>query len=910
MTPRSTSDSTRFPPPSVLIVDDDVDAAEALHEYLEHEGFPSQIAHSLDEAEQAMRDNSARMLLLDVRLGSEFGLDLIPRIRKTSPGALCVVMTAFADTDIAIEAVKRGAYDFLRKPVNPAELVTVLNRGYEIVRLREEAEATRRLLERSEANMRMAQQVGHFGSWEHDPLSGETYWSEEHLRMFGLPPGATPTRERFVELVHPEDRGKLFDAFARMATEQRVGVEYRIVRPDGAVRFMHSEAAVGPVEPGQTPRWYGMVHDTTERRAAEDRVRQSEERLAGILSMAVDAIISVNSNQDIILFNRGAEQIFGYSAQEVLGKPLSMLLPERYRDSHVGSVSGFQEGPSTQRYMAERSSISGLRKNGQEFPAEASISRFETNNEQTSTVILRDISARLQAEQEISRGAARLKQAMEIAQLGTFEWDLVAKRGRLSPESARIFGMEAGEGTDNTYDTAVITQRVHASDRARLTEAMQEAVNEGQPFKAEVRVMRPDGSMRHVETRGELIRDAAGKPVSIVGVVHDMTDRVELEQRLRQSQKMEAVGSLAGGIAHDFNNMLQVITGYCELTIALAGNKKDLVESVSKALKAAESASVLTRQLLTFSRRQVLQRETTDLNTLVSNQAHMLRRLIRKDIELRVEPAPTAATAEADATMVEQVIVNLAVNARDAMPDGGRLTIQVGHINADDAFCRAHAWARERRYVTVTVTDSGTGIPREIRERIFEPFFTTKETGKGTGLGLATVYGIMQQHDGMVTVYSELGLGSTFTLYFPAGGKAETETEEAPIADVKGGTETILLAEDEPAVRDVVVTILSSMGYRVLIARDGQEALVVYGNHSAEIRLALLDMIMPKLNGRRLYEQIHARNPSLPVVFSTGYAGDTEDREFLSGKGVRVVRKPYSAAELLKAVRDELDRPR
>jgi two-component system, cell cycle sensor histidine kinase and response regulator CckA len=403
-------------------------------------------------------------------------------------------------------------------------------------------------------------------------------------------------------------------------------------------------------------------------------------------------------------------------------------------------------------------------------------------------------------------------------------------------------------------------------------------------------------------------------PVAGSHVVHcyvqDTTDQLNLEAQLRQSQKMESIGQLAAGVAHDFNNMLTVIQGHAGILMARPNLPPEHYDSAQAVYFASERAASLTRQLLMFSRKNVMQRKLLDLREVISNMTKMLKRLLGETITLEFNPPEDLPLIHGDPGMMEQVIMNLAVNARDAMPGGGKLLITVNPVEIADAYVQIHPEARPGDFVCLRVTDTGVGMDTTIINRIFEPFFTTKEVGKGTGLGLATVYGIVKQHEGWIEVASQVGQGSTFNLFFPASdqaaqtGKSGTE----PIAFVRGGTETVLVVEDEPVLRDMAHVILEELGYHIFDAATGQEALAVWEKHQGAIDLLLADVVMPGgMSGVELAEKLLASKPTLKVIFNSGYTVDEMNEAFLAKINARFLQKPYARTTLGRAIRQALD---
>jgi signal transduction histidine kinase/CheY-like chemotaxis protein len=399
-----------------------------------------------------------------------------------------------------------------------------------------------------------------------------------------------------------------------------------------------------------------------------------------------------------------------------------------------------------------------------------------------------------------------------------------------------------------------------------------------------------------------------GQAIGAQGIGRDITDRRALEERLRQSQKMEAVGRLAGGVAHDFNNLLTVIQGYSELMLNDLRPSHPMHDEVLEIKKAADRAASLTSQLLTFSRQQVLAPKVFELNGVVGNMDNLLRRLLGEDVEFVTKLTPGLGRMKADVGQIEQVIMNLAVNARDAMPRGGRLVIETSNAALDSTFSREHHGVVPGEYIMLSVSDTGSGMDSETQSRIFEPFFTTKEQGKGTGLGLATVYGIVKQAGGYVWVYSESGKGTTFKVYFP---RVEFSTDVADHSS-KGkakyfGTETILLVEDEDGVRALVRQVLSKHGYSVLQAATGAEALAICDQHTKHIDLLLTDVVLKHMSGRELSEVMVTRRPDMKVIFMSGYTDDAVVHHGVLAHSTAFLQKPFTTQALVKMLREVLD---
>jgi two-component system, cell cycle sensor histidine kinase and response regulator CckA len=473
-----------------------------------------------------------------------------------------------------------------------------------------------------------------------------------------------------------------------------------------------------------------------------------------------------------------------------------------------------------------------------------------------------------------------------------------------SPSTSRILGY-ADEELVGQRAFELIHPDDHASIQARLAEGLQQP---GQSVIAECRVRHKDGAWGLIEiVANNLLAEPSVR--AIVLNYRDITERRQAAAQLLQAQKMEIVGRLAGGVAHDFNNLLTAISGYAELVLAEAPPDTVVRDDLKEILKAAGRAATLTRQLLAFARKQIIEPQVLNLNDMIGNIDNLLRRLIGEDIDLVTLPSPDLGQVRADPGQIEQVLVNLAVNARDAMPGGGKLTIETRNAVLDDDYAQQHLGVTPGAYVLVAITDTGVGMDSETQRRIFEPFFTTKEPGRGTGLGMATCYGIVEQHGGHVWVYSELHHGTTFKIYLPrVEAPAEVWPQRADASDLPHGTETVLLAEDDPAVHALVARVLRDQGYTVLEAADGAAAVQVAREQTgATIHLLLTDVVMPHISGKALAEQISNMYPGIKTLFISGYANDAIVHHGRLDPGVAFLNKPFSPSALARKVREVLD---
>ena len=510
-----------------------------------------------------------------------------------------------------------------------------------------------------------------------------------------------------------------------------------------------------------------------------------------------------------------------------------------------------------------------------------------------------------QAQEELRESEERLALAVEATQIGTF--DFYPQTGKLiwSKFARQHYGVSPE--AEVNYDTFI--RSLHPADRDRALQNVQAAMRyeNGGEYAHEYRTVGiEDGHERWISSRGRVFFDDLARAIRIVGVIQNVTERKRLERQLLQSQKLESVGRLAASIAHDFNNLLTVINGYAHLILAGMGPQDAQRESMEELSKAAMQASALTRQLVSFSRRQVAEPKTIVVNEFVKDYENMLKRLLGENIELELSLEPQAGAFRADPGQMGQVLMNLAVNAKDAMPSGGKLLIETSHRVVNDQSARTDLHVNPGQYVVLTVTDSGTGMTPEVQSHLFEPFYTTKEQGKGTGLGLSTVYGIVvNQSSGDISVSSEPGRGTTFTLYFPSLCSERAADAEVCIGRSSTRGETILLVEDEPGVRKYTRRILERHGYTVLEAANGVDALTVARSRNGAIHLLLTDIIMPMMGGVELTETFNAEFPGIPVLFMSAYTDQIMRHwNVLSA----YIQKPYNLSDLLTQVRELLDR--
>lgn len=504
------------------------------------------------------------------------------------------------------------------------------------------------------------------------------------------------------------------------------------------------------------------------------------------------------------------------------------------------------------------------------------------------------------AEAALRESEERTRFALNAARVGVWEADLRTGAARWSETLEALHGMVPGTfgGTLEAF-----LDRIHPDDRADVAKAIDEATRHHTESNVLYRTQWPDGATHWISGRGKTFYDDAGTPVRAAGVGLDVTERHMLEEQFRQAQKVESIGQLAGGVAHDFNNLLTAIQGYCELLAGELGSDSRHQNDLAEIRHASERAAALTRQLLAFGRRQILEPRVLDLRDSLRGIEPMIRRLIGEDLDVVFRTSDEAARAKADPGQIEQVILNLALNARDAMPQGGSLLLEVTTADLDESYARRHVGVRPGRYVMLSVSDTGVGMDMETQTRIFEPFFTTKPRGRGTGLGLSTVYGIVKQSGGNIWVYSEPGHGSTFKVYFPRVEEAVDQPTSVPAPDILTGSETILVVEDEPGVRHLVKKVLERYGYRVVVAATPYEALALGERYNDPIDLLMTDVVLPEMSGRSLASQMVTNRPKMRVMYMSGYTDNAIVQHGVLEADTPFLQKPFTPDALARKVR-------
>ncbi|HEU4559201.1 MAG TPA: PAS domain S-box protein [Longimicrobium sp.] len=887
-------------PLRLLVVEDDDDDFVLTADLLRRAGgFVVDRACTYADA-LARLDGQYDAVLADHRLGARTGVDLVREAAARGVAAPVVLLTGEGGRELDMEAMRAGAADFLEKgELTPALLERTLRYAVEHHRDEAELRESRRALATLMENL-----PGMAYRCRLDPDFTVEFASEGALALTGYAPGELVDSRvvSFGELIVPADRAHVWaEAEAAVREGRAFQLEYRITHRDGGERWLQENGV--PVErAGSEPVLEGFITDITERRRAEEALRRSGDYFRAITE-AVGEVVAVGDADGTLRFvSPGVVALTGYTPQE-------------WTQMNVLSTIHADDMPFALETFGRLISVAGERvqvelrmvhRDGEARTVEVTARNLLHDPAVRGIVYnTRDISVRRQGEEALKSRERHFRSLIENAHdiITVLEGDGDVRF--VSPSVERTLGYDRA-ALAGTY----LFELVHPDDVPAVLEVFDRGIRSpGEPQWLEFRIRHAGGSYRMLEAIcTSLLHDAAVN--GIVVNSRDVTERKQAEEALRvsqqqllQAQKMDAVGRLAGGVAHDFNNLLTAIRGNAELLLLDIPPGDPRREDVEEIRKAADRAAALTRQLLAFSRRQVLQPRVLDLNGVVQEMERMLRRLIGEDVELDTRLAKGLAQVRADPGQVEQVVMNLAVNGRDAMPAGGKLIVETSNVELDEELKRTHPYVVPGHYVKLCVSDTGQGMDPETRERAFEPFFTTKPAGRGTGLGLSTVYGIVKQSGGFIWIDSELGRGTSVRIYLPPVGTPAAPTPAEARPQLPGrGEGTVLLAEDEVTVRRLAVRVLRRGGFTVLEAADGEEALAVAREYDGPLHLLVTDMVMPRMGGRDLAARLRAARPNVPVVYVSGYAEEAVQRDGVLDPGARFLSKPFTAEQLLEAV--------
>ncbi len=887
----------------ILIVDDDAGTRKTLSLILTSRGYGVETAATGRDALQKVKQTSFDVALVDLRLPDLEGVDLVAPFRQCYPDMVIIMATAYATIETAVEALNQGASAYIQKPLRMDDVLATIQEALEKQRLAREKRQAEQALVESETRYRNLVELSP------DAIAIESrgrfaFANRAAAALLGMNDPLELVGKRVSDFVHEDYR----DVARKRARQARRGrptplSQEKYVRLDGTV--IDVEVAAGPATHRGKPAVLTITRDITDRKRAEEELWRSTELFERTFMNQRDAIILYDAGEPPMAIdcNPAALAIFGYPREEIVGKPPGFLLPsdEDYSPFEQQVRKAVQD---TDYFRA--SGRDTRRRDGSVFPADLYIAPLkDKDGQQRGWVgVVRDVTERSRAEEALRESEARFRELAELLPGIVFELDAQGTLTFVNRMASEAFGYseEDFERGVNALDLVV------PEDRASVEGNLARAVADEEMVTAKHTARRRDGTTFPVITYANRVVHAE-RGVGVRGIMIDLTDQKQLEATMRHQDRLAAVGRLAGGIAHDFNNYLTTIILYAQGLLNKRKLPAEFNGSAETILEQAQGAARLVRQLLDFSRTSTAEARPTDLSAFVENIAGILRRTLPEDINLRVEAGGGQCVVNADVARVEQMLMNLALNARDAMPRGGDLRLGVSRVElgTDDELPVADM--ARGPWVCLTVSDTGTGLSEEARYHLFEPFFTTKEPGKGTGLGLSQVYGIVRQHGGHITVESAPDQGTAFRVYLPAregpGMKRATQGGAA-LPRSKRRAETVLIVEDEEAVRDASRELLESLGYRVLTAADGREALDVYGEAS-KVDLVLTDLVMPKMRGLELVTELRSRDPRVKALAMTGYSLKHGKRELREAGIIDVVEKPFDAGILAQAVRQALD---
>jgi PAS domain S-box-containing protein len=906
---------------NLLIVDDDPTGLKLLRAQLEAEGHAVFEAHDGVDALAVLERQRVDAVISDVLMPRMDGYRLCHEIRKHArlyDLPVIIYTSTYTSPGDKKLALNVGADKYLKRPLSVETIIAAL---HEVIAVPHAARHPKVLLEvdvpkeyseklvskLKEKNAELQAAKGKFRALVEQSIVG--IYIAQNYQLVYVNPGMQKisgrseeemTSRTIYDFMVPEDR-----ALARENISMRISGAVPSTRY--VLRVLHQSGAVLQVEVHSSltdyngrPAVMGMLVDITERRVAEADLRRSETELK-----EAQRIARIGSWKWVISTDKitWSEELYG-----IVGLDPSVPLPG------FDGMPRFYVPEDGERLRAavERTLQTGApyELDLQMIHADGTIiwttTRGEAVRDQGGTLVgLRgtalDITERKRAEESLRLQSAALNAAADAIiitdRAGGVEW--------FNPAFTQLTGYTAEEAIGKNLRDLVKSGK-HGQ---AFYKDLWDTILAGRPWHGEIINRRKDGSLYTEEQVVTPIPDASGAITHFIAIKEDITERLQLEAQYRQSQKMEAIGQLAGGVAHDFNNLLTVIMGNTDLLLSDTSANDPKRGPLTDVRTAAERAAGLTRQLLAFSRKQILEPKLVDVHEVVSGIEKMLRRLIGEDVELATDLAADPSWVKVDPGQLEQVVMNLAMNARDAMPRGGRLTIRTRNVDPKEPVdLEETAGRRLRPKVAISISDAGTGIPPEVKAHLFEPFFTTKGVGKGTGLGLATVFGIVKQSGGDITVESEPGKGATFTVILPSQpAPRQRGGSSASFRAVLRGTETVLVVEDEDAVRRIVKIALESAGYRVIEARNGPEALEAARTHSGEIQLVVTDVVMPKMSGRELVERIVKDHPGVRILYISGYMDDAVMRHGIVESGVAFLQKPFTPLALARKVREVFD---
>lgn len=826
-----------------------------------------------------------------------------------------IVISGTLGEQRAVNIMRSGANDYLMKD-NLARLAPTIERELKEAENRRQKREAEIAHHETEERLKLALEIAKMGVWELNLKTGNVIGSSEFRRLWRVGPEGRHY-EDCLEPIHPEDAPQLVELVTgAIENNQRFETEFRFIAEGGEIRWLSSLGRPHFDKKGEPVKLVALVQDITEQRKSEKQLRQSIERFRSLVNATSQVVWTADADGNLLTARNLTDNESGDRDKEAEHLQWTQRIHPEDRELAIEGLkkatknNGESEVQFRLRHRDDNEYHHYLARGVPIFRRDGTVREWiGTLTDVTQTTIaedaLRNSEMRYRA---LASSAQEVWTADAHGYVSNPDFNLIDISTDELPESERYWWVG----------------RAHPEDRQEVLGTWKKAVREKKIFELEYRIMDEAGDSnaltssgyRYFYVRAVPVLNEDGSVREWVGININIDERKKAEAelqlseaKLQQAQKLESVGQLAGGIAHDFNNMLTAINGYSDLALRKLPENDPVRRYIEEIKKSGERSAELTHQLLAFSRKQVLHPKVLDINQVIRDTGKMLDRLIGANIELRTKLAPDIWKIKVDSGQLTQVIMNLTVNSRDAMPEGGVLTIETANVIFDEVYASLHLQAKPGKYVMMAVSDTGIGMEKDIQEQIFEPFFSTKEISKGTGLGLSTVYGIVKQSDGYIWVYSDLGHGTVFKIYLPqveAGSGADDQADLEPVD--RKGDETVLLVEDEYLVRSLCRQVLETAGYKVFEAQNGVEALELFEKNIDQVDLLMTDIVMPQMGGRTLVEKISKLKPDLPVLFMSGYTDDSVLRTGIIDNGENYLQKPFTYHTLTKKIRTLLDR--
>lgn len=889
----------------VLNVEDLEDDSALLLRHLRINGYDvqSKRVDTVEDMKDALAEQEWDIIISDFQMPYLNGLIALQVLKESKLDIPFIVISGTIGEEVAVKAMIAGVNDYLMKD-NLARLVPAIERELNEAANRKARREAEQNLKESEKRLQLALSAGRLGVWEWNMPTDKVYWSPECFEILNVEK-IEQTLQGFLNLIHPEDVEFVMNSTKNAVENKTFFVaEFRIINSLGETRWVANSGQTEYGQDGTPLRLIGTVKDITERKEAESAIRDSEEKFRALVQATTQYVWTADPNLNADEFPVWWTGLTGQTLDKAdkWGWIKTLHPEDRENTKESWNKAIIEKTPFSIAFRL-------LTKSGNyRYFAVRGVPMFNPDGNISRWIgAMYDITERKRSEEDLRQSEQRFRSLISAS--AQIVWTADPNGVILSAHTP--YG-ESVEGAGTNIDEDWVS-RIHPDDKDRVTRDFAAAVQNKTNYRCEYQMLYTDDLYHHFIARGMPIFEKDGQVREWIGTLTDITETklaeaelLKKEEQLQQSQKLESIGRLAGGIAHDFNNMLTVINGYSDLILRGISSDDPMRRKIEEIKTAGERAAELTNRLLAFSRRSILKTKVIDLNQVISDTGIMLHRLIGEDIQVIEELSGNLNKIEADSGQMSQIIMNLVINSRDAMPQGGTILIKTENVYLDEDFVSQNIGATVGDFVLLKISDNGTGIAEEIKIHIFEPFFTTKEVGQGTGLGLSTVYGIVTQFGGYIAVKSEIGKGTTFDIYLPVLKDPEKNTEKKlNLKDVLHGTETILLVEDEELVRRLSRQILESAGYKVIEAQNGIEAIALSGQIPSKIDLLITDVVMPKMSGRELADKLSQLCPR--VLFTSGYTDDDVMRHGISKVNFNFLQKPYTFDEITRKVREVLD---